>query len=166
VTEILEKQYLTFTIADERYALAVGRVREVLEYKRITKLPCQLPYLKGLIDLRGKGVPVIDMRMRFSLPGNNAMEDSEIVVSELGAGADMRVVGLLADAVHEVIEIDTESVEAPPRFGSGSTGLFLKGIAKGESGFVLILDANRLLETEELLEVASAAKADKELVGA
>lgn len=162
--QILERQYLTFTIADERYALAVGRVREVLELTRITKLPGQLRYFKGLIDLRGKGIPVIDMRARFGIPGTEATENRAIIVAELGTGTEMKLVGLLADAVHEVFEVDPGIIEAPPGLNANRSELLLKGIAKDENGFVILLDADRLLDTEELDEAEKAMAHDGEPV--
>jgi purine-binding chemotaxis protein CheW len=157
MSKTLERQYLTFTIAEERYALAVGRVREVLEHSQITRLPGQPPFLKGLIDLRGGGVPVVDMRIRFGMEGIDSSRDSAIIVAELGSGEGLRVIGLLVDAVHEVVEVEPEGIEEPPRFGSRAKELFLKGIARMGSGFVLILDADRILRENELDEVETAA---------
>jgi purine-binding chemotaxis protein CheW len=162
MSKVLERQYLTFTIAEERFALAVGRVREVLEYSQITRLPGQLAYLKGLIDLRGKGVPVIDLRIRFDISEIGMTRDSAIIVAELGGGDDMKVIGLLVDAVHEVIEVDPAGIDEPPSFGSRTSDLFLKGIAKKDRAFILILDADRLLKASDLDSISGAAVGEGE----
>jgi len=157
MSHTLERQYLSFSLSGGRYALSVDRVREVLESSKITRLPCQAPYLKGIIDLRGKGVPVIDLRQRFGMERSESTRDSAIVVVEMRADEDTRIVGLLADAVHEVVELDPSGIDAPPRFGTEGASDFLRGIAKDGDGFVLVCDADRLLETDELLAIASAA---------
>jgi purine-binding chemotaxis protein CheW len=160
---ILDRQYLTFSVAGEQYALPVGRVREVLEYSRVTKLPGQVAYLKGLIDLRGRGVPVLDMRMRLGFPEAGTTEGSAIIVAELGIGASMKVVGLLADEVHKVVEVDPGAIDPPPRFSARATEAFLQGLARGEAGFVLILDADRILGAEELDTIGKDAIPNEEL---
>jgi purine-binding chemotaxis protein CheW len=152
--ELLKNQYLTLSLAGEHYAIPVERVLEVLEYTRITKLPCQAQYLKGLIDLRGRGIPVLDLRLRFGMPETAMTQGTAIIVVELAGEGGAIVVGLLADAVHEVVEIDSEGVEAAPRFGArgagGGAGDFLKGIGRRDEGFLLILDLDRLFDADDV----------------
>lgn len=146
----LERQFLTLTLDKERFAISVGNVLEVLENARVTRLPCSLPYMKGLIDLRGKGIPVIDLRLRFGLPEAAPTKDTAIVVVEHEREGERFVAGLLADAVHEVIELEAGRIEAAPDIGAGPAADYLRGIAKRDDGFILVLDVNRILEGSDL----------------
>jgi purine-binding chemotaxis protein CheW len=148
MSELLEHQYLTFSLMSEFYAIPVSRVLEVLECARLTKLPCQKPYLKGLIDLRGRGIPVLDLRLRFEMEKAEAAKDNAIVVVELAAREGATVVGLLADSVHEVIEIDPRNIDATPPIGAGAARDFLRGIGRLEKSFFLILDLDKLFSAE------------------
>jgi len=143
-------QFLTLTLDRERYAITVGRVLEVLESAKVTRLPCSLPYMKGLIDLRGKGIPVIDLRLRFGMPEAGSTKETAIVVVEHEREGGRLVVGLLADAVHEVIELAADQVGAAPDIGAGPAADYLTGIAKRDDGFILVLDVDRILEGNDL----------------
>jgi len=147
---LLEQQFLTLTLDRERYAISVGQVLEVLEDARVTRLPCSLPYMKGLIDLRGKGIPVIDLRLRFGMPGAAPTKETAIVVVEHERDGGRLVVGLLADAVHEVIELAADHVGAAPDVGAGPAADFLQGIARRDDGFILVLDIDRIFEGHDL----------------
>jgi purine-binding chemotaxis protein CheW len=142
-------QYLTFTLNDEHYAVPVAKVREVLEYTRITKLPRTAAFMKGLINLRGSGVPVIDLRLKFGMEETPIGKDTAIVVLDV-VGADGEiVVGALADAVHEVVEIASDKVEPAPRFGTRLAAEFIQGVGKRDDGFIIILDIDRIFNNEE-----------------
>ena len=147
---LLEQQFLTLTLGRERYAISVGRVLEVLEDEKVTRLPCALPYMKGLIDLRGKGIPVIDLRLRFGMPGGEPTKETAIIVVEHERDGGRLVVGLLADAVHEVIELESGQVGAAPEIGAGAAAGYLTGIARRDDGFILVLDVDRILEGNDL----------------
>jgi purine-binding chemotaxis protein CheW len=153
-------QFLTFTLDDEQYAIAVAKVREVLEYTRITKLPRSAAYMKGIINLRGTGVPVIDLRLKFGLPETRVGKDTSIIVTEVDSGAGLVVVGALADAVHEVIDMDEASIEATPRFGTRLAAEFILGVGKREELFVILLDIDRIFNAEEVSLLATAGSAE------
>jgi purine-binding chemotaxis protein CheW len=142
------RQYLTFQLEGERYAVSVGQVREVLEYTTITKLPRTEPFMKGLINLRGKGVPVVDLRTRFGMPEIEVTKDTSIIVLEVGG--DELVVGAMADAVQEVVELDEADIEPAPRFGARLDAEFIAGIGRKDEGFVVILDTDRIFDGEEM----------------
>jgi purine-binding chemotaxis protein CheW len=125
MAELLEQQFLTLSLNEEKYAIPVGRVLEVLEYTKITRLPRMTAYLKGLIDLRGRGIPVLDLALRFGLNETEVAKDTAIVVVEMAGDECPLVVGLIADSVHEVVEIDTDHVEAAPSFGARPAANFL-----------------------------------------
>ncbi len=143
-------QYLTFTLSDEHYAVSVGKVREVLEYSRITKLPRTADYMKGIINLRGSGVPVIDLHLKFGMEETPVGKDTAIIVLDVrGQDGDV-VVGALADAVHEVVDIPADQVERAPRFGTKLAAEFIQGVGKREDGFIIILDIDRIFNSEEV----------------
>jgi purine-binding chemotaxis protein CheW len=150
MAELLEQQFLTLSLKGEKYAIPVGRVLEVLEYAKITRLPRAAAYLKGLIDLRGRGVPVLDLALRFGLLETEAAKDTAIVVVEMEGEDGSMIVGFITDAVHEVVEIPSGLVEAAPKFGVGVAQDFLKGVSRKDEEFILILDIDRLFEADEV----------------
>jgi len=158
MAELLEQQFLTLSLKSEKYAIPVSRVIEVLEYAKVTRLPRTAVYLKGLIDLRGRGVPVLDLALRFGLPETEVAKETAIIVVEMAGGSDTMVVGLIADAVHEVVEIATDQVEAAPSFGAGSAEQFLKGVGRKNEQFILILDIDRLFTDDEIRISAEEAE--------
>ncbi len=147
-------QYLTFTLDNEQYAIGVAKVREVLEHTKITKLPRTAMFMKGIINLRGAGVPVIDLRLKFGLPETPITKDTSIIVMEVESQDGAVVVGALADAVHEVVDIDEKSVEPAPRFGTRLAAEFIKGVGKKDDLFIIILDIDRIFNAEEISFIA------------
>jgi len=143
-------QYLTFTLNDEHYAVSVGKVREVLEYTRITKLPRTADFMKGIINLRGAGVPVIDLRLKFGMPETPVGKETSIIVLDVDGSDGAVVVGALADSVHEVVEMAADKVEPAPRFGTRLAAEFIQGVGKGEDGFIIILDIDRIFNSDEV----------------
>jgi purine-binding chemotaxis protein CheW len=150
MTELLEQQFLTLSLDGDKYAIPVRRVLEVLEYAKLTKLPRAATYLKGLIDLRGHGIPVLDLGLRLGLQETGVNTDKAIIVVEIAGEGSVLVAGLIADAVHEVVEIASGSVEPAPKFGTGAAQDFLSGVSRGDGGFILILDVDRLFRDDEL----------------
>ncbi len=143
-------QYLTFTLNDEQYAVPVSKVREVLEYTRITKLPRTASFMKGLINLRGSGVPVIDLRLKFGMEDTPIAKDTAIIVLDVEGLDGSVVVGALADAVHEVIEIAADKVEPAPRFGTKLAAEFIQGVGKRDELFIIILDIDKIFNSDEV----------------
>ncbi len=148
--ESVFNQYLTFTLNDEHYAVPVAKVREVLEYTKITKLPRTADFMKGIINLRGAGVPVIDLRLKFGMEETPIGKDTAIIVLDVAGEDGEIVVGALADAVHEVVEIASDKVEPAPRFGTKLAAEFILGVGKREDGFIIILDIDRIFNNEEV----------------
>jgi purine-binding chemotaxis protein CheW len=149
-------QFLTFTLDNEQYAIGVAKVREVLEHTKITKLPRTAVFMKGIINLRGAGVPVIDLRLKFGLPETPITKDTSIIVMEVESQDGAVVVGALADAVHEVVEIDEKSIEPAPRFGTRLAAEFIKGVGKKDDLFIIILDIDRIFNAEEINVLTSS----------
>ena len=152
-------QFLTFTLDNEQYAIGVAKVREVLEYTKITKLPRTAVFMKGIINLRGTGVPVIDLRLKFGLPETPVTKDTSIIVMEVESQDGAVVVGALADAVHEVVEIEEKSIEPAPRFGTRLAAEFIKGVGKKDDLFIIILDIDRIFNAEEITIIAAGREA-------
>ncbi len=159
-------QYLTFTLDEEQYAISVAKVREVLEYTKITKLPRTADFMKGIINLRGAGVPVIDLRLKFGLPQTSVTKDTSIIVMDVeGKDGDV-VVGALADAVHEVVDIEDEDIEPAPRFGTRLAAEFIKGVGKKDDLFIIILDIDLIFNAEEITFLAAGKQESSEAVEA
>lgn len=155
-------QYLTFTLDNEQYAIGVAKVREVLEHTKITRLPRTAVFMKGIINLRGVGVPVIDLRLKFGLAETPITKDTSIIVMEVESQDGSVVVGALADAVHEVVEIDEASIEPAPRFGTRLAAEFIKGVGKKDDLFIILLDIDRIFNAEEIQVLAKEETAGAE----
>lgn len=149
-------QFLTFTLDNEQYAIGVSKVREVLEHTKITKLPRTAEFMKGIINLRGMGVPVIDLRLKFGLPETPITKDTSIIVMEVESESGSVVVGALADAVHEVVDIEDSSIEPAPRFGTRLAAEFIKGVGKRDDSFIIILDIDRIFNADEITVIAAS----------
>jgi len=154
ITEV--SQYLTFKLEDEVYALEVADVREVLEQKinRITKIPRTPDYLRGVINVRGSVVPVVDMRLKFNMNETKETIDTCIIVIEVSLEGNRdgktTILGLLADSVQEVIDLEPEQIEAAPEIGNQLRTEFIAGIGKRNDQFIIILKINKILTAEEL----------------
>lgn len=151
VTGITETvQYLTFKLADEIFALDVAKVREILEYTNITKIPQTPEFMRGVINLRGSVVPVIDMRLKFGLSATEQTINTCIIVVEVTLDGDTTVLGALADSVQEVVEMEPEQIEPAPHIGTRLNTAFIKGMGKHEEHFVMILDIDRVFSDSEM----------------
>ena len=140
------RQYLTFQLDDEVFALDVSRVREILEFSTMTKVPKTPGYMRGVINPRGSVVPVFDMRLKFDLARAEKTVDTCIVVVE----TENAIIGALVDSVREVVELEPEQIEAAPKIGIGLRMDFVRGMGKKGDSFIIILDINRVFSSEEL----------------
>lgn len=150
------KQYLTFRIGNEHYGLELSQTREIIEYSGITEVPLMPNFLRGVINLRGEVVPVIDLAVRLGRKPIEVQKRTCIIVVELQNNEQNHVLGLLADAVSEVIEMDDENIEDAPSFGANIRAEFIQGIAKRDDEFVVLLDANNALSIRELAHLVEA----------
>ena len=145
-----DTQFLTFLLDGETYAVPVGKVREVLEYTKPTKLPKTLPYMKGVINVRGTGVPVIDLREKFDMLELQVTKDTAIIIMEISdAEGQQQLIGALTDQVNEVMEIDSDQLEPPPRFGSKVETSFIHSVGKRENSFIIVLDLDKAFSHQE-----------------
>ncbi len=163
-TDVTETgQYLTFKIGEEVFALEVSQVREVLDMSHITRVPRAPDFMRGVINVRGSVVPVVDLRLKFGLTRTENTVDTRIVVMEISLDGESTVLGALADSVDEVIELEPTHIENPPRIGMRWRTEFIKGIGKRDEKFIIILDIDRVFSTDELALVADAETAGAEI---
>jgi len=149
-------QYLTFHLENELYAVDVKGVREVLEVPRITKIPRMPTFVKGVINLRGSVVPVIDLRLKLELPDTQQTEETSIIILEIDHMDEELMIGAFVDSVSEVIEIEQESIEPAPKFSTSINTEFIQGIGKLNEEFIIILNTSRVFSEEELGILSSA----------
>ncbi len=161
-------QYLTFYLAGEEYALGILRVKEILEYDTLTTVPQTPPWIRGVINLRGSVVPVVDLAVKFGLPPTPVTKRTCIVIVEVTLAGQPTVMGILADAVSQVMDLATADIAAPPTFGTAVRVDFLQGMGKVGTKFVLILDVDQVLAAPELLAAGALAAraAEPESAGA
>lgn len=143
-------QYLTFTLEDEVFALEIDKVREVLDFTTVTKVPRAPSYMRGVINLRGNVVPVMDMRRKLAMEGAMVSVNTCIIITEVLVGCETMVLGAMADSVQEVLDLEPDQVNPPPSMGTGIENDFIRGIGKRGDQFVMILDIDRVFSGYEL----------------
>ncbi|MFZ5764402.1 MAG: chemotaxis protein CheW [Thermodesulfobacteriota bacterium] len=146
-------QYLTFKLAEEVFALDVAKVREILEFTTITKVPQTPEFMRGVINLRGSVVPVIDLRLNFGMTCTEQTVNTCIIVVEVDLDGEVIVLGVLADSVQEVVEMEPEQIEPAPHIGTRLNTEFIKGMGKINNDFVMILDIDKVFSSDDLLAV-------------
>jgi len=142
-------QYLTFQVADAEYGVGILQVREIIEYDTITRVPHAPPAVRGVINLRGSVVPVVDLAVKFGLSESRITKRSCVIVVECLLDGALTVMGVLCDAVSQVIDLTAADIEPAPAFGSRVRIEFLRGMGKVGGKFVLLLDLDRLLSAQE-----------------
>jgi len=155
ITEI--SQYMTFKLGNELFAINVAQVREVLEVSTITRVPTAPDYMRGVVNVRGKSTPVVDMRLRFGLPVAPDTVSTRIIVMELQLDGETTVLGGIADSVHEVIELDPSNINPPPSIAMRWRTDFIQGMGRRGEDFVIILDVDAVFASDELALVDKAA---------
>jgi len=157
ITEI--RQYLTFKLDSEVFALDVATVREVLDFTSITKIPRTPDFMRGVINLRGSVVPVVDLRLCFGMSATEKTVNTCIVVVEVCLEGESNIMGALADSVEEVIDLEPEQIQPAPRIGASIKTDFIRGMGKRDADFLMILDIDRVFSAEQLAGVRSAVAA-------
>jgi purine-binding chemotaxis protein CheW len=147
------RQYLTFQLDEEIFAIDVSNVREILEFTTVTKVPCTPEFMRGVINLRGSVVPVLDMRLKFSLTRTEKTVDTCIIVVEVSFEGETIIIGALVDSVQEVFELEPGDVEPAPNIGTQLKTEFIKGMGKRDNRFIIILDTDKVFNAEELNSV-------------
>jgi purine-binding chemotaxis protein CheW len=156
VQEVVEQtQVLTFSLAGEEYAIGILRVREILEYDTLTVVPQTPPSIRGVINLRGSVVPVVDLAVKFGLAATPLTKRTCIVIVEVDLEGTRTVMGVMVDAVSQVMDLAPQDIEAPPAFGTRVRVDYLQGMGKVGKRFVLLLDIDRVLAAADLLAGAA-----------
>jgi purine-binding chemotaxis protein CheW len=152
-----EGKYLTFTLANEEYGIGILKIREIIGMMPITTVPQTPEFVKGVINLRGKVIPVIDLRLRFGMGAIDYNERTCIIVVEIEGGQDTIQIGTVVDSVSEVLNIKGEEIEDTPTFGTKLDTDYILGMAKMEGGVKILLDIDRVLSSEEISLLEKAA---------
>jgi purine-binding chemotaxis protein CheW len=152
------EQYLTFVIAGEEYAISLLKVKEIIEYDTVTAVPKTPEWVRGVINLRGNVVPVIDLAVKLRLPASVAGKLTCIVITEVDCEGEATIMGVMADSVSQVIDLNPNEIEESPAFGTRVKVDYLLGMARSGKKFCLILDTEKVLSIDELLELPDAVE--------
>ncbi len=152
-----EGKYLTFTLADEDYGIGILKIREIIGMMPVTSVPQTPSFVKGVINLRGKVIPVVDLRVRFGMAEIKYTERTCIIVVEIAGQAGTVQMGIVVDAVSEVLNIKAEEIEGTPTFGTRLDTEYILGMAKMDGGVKILLDIDKVLSSEELALLREAA---------
>lgn len=160
IVDTVTGQYLSFILDKEIYAIDISQVREVLDIAKITHVPRMPEFMKGVINLRGGVVPVVDLRVKFDMHIMDDTVNTCIVIIEIPIDGELTLIGAIADSVQEVIDIEPEDVEPAPKIGTRLNTEFIQGMSKKGDDFVILLDINRVFSMDELSNVQSAESLD------
>ncbi|WP_374564735.1 chemotaxis protein CheW [Ideonella sp.] len=158
-TDDAAAQYLTFSLGDEVFAMDIRTVREIIQHGAVTTIPLMPDFVRGVINLRGAVVPVIDLHARFGRPAARVGKKTCIVIFDAVRDGERVELGLMVDAVSEVIEITGDDIEPPPSFGASVQRDFISGMGKVAGRFVIILDPDRAFDVGEMADLCEAAQA-------
>ncbi len=151
------QQFLTFTLGSEMFAVGTLSVKEIIEYGQLTEVPMMPDFIRGVINLRGAVVPVIDLGARFGRGETRITRRTCIVIIEVPSGGEKQDIGVVVDAVSEVLEIPSGEIEPPPAFGAKIRTDFIQGMGKVDGRFVILLDVGKVLSVEEISTLASVS---------
>ena len=151
-------QYLTFKLADEIYALDIGKVREVLDFTTVTKVPRMPDFMRGVINLRGSVVPVVDLRLKFGMDATEKTVNTCVIIAEVTVDNDTTVLGALADSVQEVIDLGAGDISAAPKIGTRLRTDFIRGMGRRDDRFIILLDVDKVFSVDELSVVQTAGR--------
>ena len=143
-------QYLTFKLGDEVFALDITKVREVLDFTTVTRVPKTPEFMRGVINLRGSVVPVVDLRLKFGMTVTEKTVNTCVIITEVTVDGDTTVLGALADSVQEVLDLEPGSIAPAPRIGTKLRTEFIKGMGRRDDRFIIILDVDKVFSSDEL----------------
>lgn len=153
-------QFLTFALGDEVFAMDIRTVREIIQYGATTTVPLMPDFVRGVINLRGAVVPVIDLHARFGRPAARVGKKTCIVIFDAQRDGERVELGLMVDAVSEVIEIPASRIEPPPNFGTAVRRDFISGMGKVADRFVILLEPDRAFDVEEMAQICESTLAE------
>jgi len=150
-----QQQYLTFMLSGETYAISILRIKEIIQYGQLTEVPRMPDFIRGVINLRGSVVPVIDLSARFGKPATALGRRNCIIIIEVAVGAETQSVGVMVDAVNAVLEIPAAEIEPAPSFGTNIRADFIAGMGKINGKFVIILNIHHVLSMDDMEALVS-----------
>jgi purine-binding chemotaxis protein CheW len=156
-TAVREGKYLTFTLGAEEYGIGIRKVKEIIGIMPVTPIPQTPPYLKGVINLRGKVIPVVSLRLKFGMDEADYTDRACIVVVEVRTNTDTMQVGIVVDTVSEVMNMREADIEQTPSFGASVSTDYILGMAKTDNGVKILLDIDKVINAEEIEVVREAA---------
>ena len=142
-------QYLTFQLQDEVFALDIAKVREVLDFTKITKVPRMPDFMCGVINLRGSVVPVVDLRLKLGMTTSDKTGSSCIIIMEVAADDGAVVLGALVDSVREVLDLASDHIEPPPKIGTKLRNEFIRGMGKQDDRFIIVLEIDKVFASDD-----------------
>ena len=157
-TTINTAKYLTFTLADESYGIGILKVKEIIGMMPITSVPKTPGFVKGVINLRGKVIPIIDLRLKFDMESKDYTERTCIIVVEIEAGEETVLIGIVVDSVSEVLNITVDQIEDTPEFGTQLNTDYILGLAKTDDGVKILLNIDKVLTQVEVSGLEKVAK--------
>lgn len=158
------QQYLTFILGGETYAMGILSIKEIIEYGNITEVPRMPAFIRGVINLRGAVVPVIDLGARFGKQATNVTRRTCIVIIEVANGEGTQDIGVMVDAVNEVLEIPASEIEPAPSFGANIRADFIDGMGKINGKFVVVLNVHQVLSVEEMATLTVAGGGSQTII--
>lgn len=147
------QQYLTFILSGETYAIGILGIKEIIEYGQLTEVPSMPSFIRGVINLRGAVVPVVDLSARFNKGSTTVTRRTCIVIIEVMSANEQQVIGVMVDAVNEVLEISPQDIEPAPSFGAKIRVDFIAGMGKIDGRFIILLDVDKVLSVDELAQL-------------
>ncbi len=150
MSENLSSQYLTFVMDGDTFAVNIQHVREVVEYTDVTRIPRTPAFMRGVINLRGGVLPIIDLRLKFDLPAKETDRETSIIITEINLEGEIVVIGTMVDAVKEVVEFSSEDLEPAPKIGLKLDADHIKAMAKQEDRFVIVLNVDSIFSVKEI----------------
>ncbi len=157
--DVLAGKYMTFKLAKEEYGLQILYVREIIGLMGVTRVPRTQPFMKGVINLRGRVIPVIDLRLKFEMPETEPTDQTVIIVVQVAAGQGEMTMGVIVDEVLEVLDVPADQIEPPPAFGQEHVESdFILGVGKAARRVVFLLDINKVLTGREMEKLRAAAE--------
>lgn len=151
-------QYLTFMLGGEMFAIGILGIKEILEYASVTDVPMMPPHIRGVINLRGAVVPVVDLSVRFGREPGKVSKRTCIVIVEIRVADAIQDVGLVVDAVNEVLDIHSTDIEPPPAFGARISTDFIAGMGRVNGKFVIVLDVHHVMTDDDLTTLVGVAE--------
>ena len=152
-----EGKYLTFTLGEEEYGIGILKIKEIIGMMPVTSVPQTPDFVKGVINLRGKVIPVMDLRLRFNMESIDYTERTCIIVVEISGGTGTVLMGIVVDSVSEVLNIKAQDIEETPTFGTDLDTSYILGMAKMDGGVKILLDIDRVLSEKDIVAIEKAA---------